>query len=80
MQRSVPFEFTEELFICAPKGTRVKCDIIAFDCMAVIQENDSCAWVEVFINIGQCVQSEADVTVSLEGKFCNPRLDLCSTK
>ena len=79
-KKLVPFEFTEELFLCAPQGTRIKCDIIAFDCMAVIQENDSCAWVEVYINVGQCVQSEADVTVALEGKYCNPRLDLGSIK
>ncbi|WHT49505.1 DUF3992 domain-containing protein [Sporosarcina thermotolerans] len=79
-KRLVPFEFTEELLICAPTGTRVKCDIIAFDCMAMILENDSCTWIEVFIHVGQCIQSQADVTVALEGKFCSPRIDLSSSR
>ena len=73
-KKLVPFKFTEELFLCAPEGTRIKCEIIAFDCIAIIQENDSCAWIEVFITVCQSVQSEADVIVALQGKFCNPRL------
>ncbi|OIJ16939.1 hypothetical protein BKP45_20815 [Anaerobacillus alkalidiazotrophicus] len=77
-KKLVPFEFTEDLLLCAPEGTRIECEIIAFDCTAIIQTNDSCARIEVFINVCQSIQSEADVIISLEGEFCKPRLGLNS--
>jgi hypothetical protein len=75
-KKLVPFKFTEQLLLCAPEGTRIECKISDFNCIAIIQENDSCAWIEIFINVCQSVQSEVDVTIALEGEFCLPRSDL----
>ncbi|WP_303447805.1 S-Ena type endospore appendage [Oceanobacillus profundus] len=70
----VPFKFKEQLFLCAPEGTRIKCEISAVDCLAIIQENGSGAWIEVIINVCQSIQSEVDITTVLEGELCKPRV------
>ena len=69
----IPFHVTEELFLCAPEGTRIKTEIIGFECHAILRQQESCVWIEVVIDICLSIQSEMDVTVSIEGWVCNPR-------
>ncbi|WLR51936.1 DUF3992 domain-containing protein [Bacillus tianshenii] len=71
------FSEVETVFLCAPPGTAIKCDIVEADCKAyVIPPIDKCSpCIEIVIIIELCqnILSVADVKVEVIGNICNSR-------
>ncbi|KSU64379.1 hypothetical protein AS034_00615 [[Bacillus] enclensis] len=69
---TVPVSFTDEVILCNPPGTEIKCDIFEVDCAVVLSRLlDN----KVLIDLVICadVQVEAEVKLEVEAKFCGPR-------
>lgn len=74
---SAPQSFTavETFFLCAPKGTRLQCEISDFQCDAFLscQENGTFSQLVVHMNMCQNIQMEAQVKLQVSANFCLPR-------
>lgn len=77
LQAVFPFAEVETVFLCAPPGTDIDCEITQVDCKAhllppIAEQSPS---IEAAINILLCqsIVSTADVKVELTGTACKPR-------
>lgn len=77
LQRTFPFSEVETLFLCAPPGTDIDCEITQVDCKAYpIPPINKCSpYIDVVISILLCqsIVSAADVKVEIIGAACKPR-------
>lgn len=77
LQSVFPFSEVETVFLCAPPGTAIDCDITQVDCKAHLLPSisEQSPSVDIAINILLCqsIVSSADVKVELTGAVCKPR-------
>ncbi|MBB6447896.1 RCC1 domain-containing protein [Bacillus benzoevorans] len=74
----IPFQKVETFFLCAPAGTSVHCEIIDFECEAniICDTNKNSQQLDLFISMCQSVQTEAEIMAEIEGKLCEPRMEI----
>lgn len=65
-----PFKKIEELILCAPLGTFLKCEITDFECTAYFTEY--CKEIVIEISFCQQVQVVENVTIEVEANLCLP--------
>lgn len=71
---TLPFQILEDLILCAPLGTFVKCEINDFKC--TVYFTDDCKILNIKITFCQQVQMVAPVNVELSANLCVPRFDI----
>jgi len=78
-----PFREVEILFLCAPIGTKIVCEITDFRCRAVAvpdkHKKHSCFDIVIILEICQSIEVLGKVKVELEAIECKPREDLFSS-
>ncbi|MDQ0243035.1 hypothetical protein J2S09_000571 [Bacillus fengqiuensis] len=77
LQSVFPFSEVETVFLCAPPGTDIDCEVTQIDCKAhlipPISEQSPCIDAAINILVCQSIVSTADVKVELTGTACKPR-------
>lgn len=73
-----PFHLVKYLFLCAPDGTEIVCNIDYFSCNPCIVDFErykNCTKVCLDINFCLNIQSRYKSVISIEGNLCEPRED-----
>lgn len=77
----ITFQVVETLFLCAPDGTSLHCEITDFECDASIicDVNQNFQQLDLLISICQSIHTEAEIKLEIEGVLCEPRRDISTS-
>lgn len=84
LQCIYPFSKVETVFLCAPPGTEIECEVTSVDCKAYLvpsTHKKKCVDVIISLLLCQSIISVADVKIEVLANTCKPReelMDKCS--
>ncbi|MDV2580739.1 hypothetical protein [Alkalibacillus haloalkaliphilus] len=70
----IPFNFTERVLLCAPRGTDVTCSITEFNCLPnIVCRDGELVSIEIDLTICQEIKSVYNTVIDVATRACQPR-------